>query len=72
MSDLGPITRRMYLTIKAMEAGAGMFMAMESVASVALEHPEWRMDELRSWTEWEGEFRAAQRRGPHDGLSRSE
>lgn len=47
------ITRRRYLTLKALEAGAGVFLAAEAVASTALEHPEWDMDEQRTWTEWE-------------------
>lgn len=48
-----PITRRRYLTIKALEAGAHVFSAVEAVASTAIEHPEWDMDEMRTWTEWE-------------------
>jgi hypothetical protein len=46
-------TRRQYQTIKAMTAGATPFLAVEAVASVAIEHPEWDMNELRTWDEWE-------------------
>jgi hypothetical protein len=27
-------------------------MADEAVSSVAIEHPEWDMDEARTWNEW--------------------
>lgn len=47
------LTRRAYLTLKAMEGGAGMFLASEAVASTALEHPEWDLEERRTWSEWE-------------------
>lgn len=47
------MTRRAYLMFKAMEDGAGPFVAAEAVSSTALEHPEWDMDEERSWDEWE-------------------
>ena len=46
------LTRRRYLLIRAMEAGAGPTMAMEAVASVAIEHPEWDLEEERTWHEW--------------------
>lgn len=48
------ITRRQYLTMKAIEGGAGIFGAIEAVATTALEHPEWDMAELKTWPEWEG------------------
>ena len=47
------MTFRTYLTIKAMGDGAGMFMAAEAVSSTAIEHPEWNMDEKRTYAEWE-------------------
>lgn len=47
------MTRRRYLTLKAMQSGAGIFLAAEAVASTAIEHPEWDMDEVRTWNEWE-------------------
>jgi hypothetical protein len=46
------MTRRTYLTMRAMEQGASMLAAMEAVASVALAHPEWDMDEVRSMWQW--------------------
>jgi hypothetical protein len=47
------ITRRQWLTISAMRSGANPLLAIEAVASVAIEHPEWDMDELRTFAEWE-------------------
>ena len=56
------VTRRMYLTCQVLapprpEGGVyppivGLLMAVEAVASTALEHPEWDMDEERTWEEW--------------------
>jgi hypothetical protein len=53
MSDEEKITRRLYLLTKAMETGARNLVVMEAVASTAIEHPEWDMDEKRTWNEWE-------------------
>lgn len=47
------LTRKMWLTIHAMRAGGGPFLAVEAVATTALEHPEWDMDERHTWAEWE-------------------
>jgi hypothetical protein len=47
------ITRRLYLLTKAMETGASNLVVMEAVASTAIEHPEWDMEEKRTWEEWE-------------------
>lgn len=47
------VTRRLYLLTKAMETGASNLVVMEAVASTAIEHPEWDMEELRTWEEWE-------------------
>lgn len=49
------MTRRQWLTIKALETGVDIFTAMEAVSSVAIEHPEWDLDEVRSWSEWEAQ-----------------
>jgi hypothetical protein len=49
------MSRRTYLTIKALAAGGGLFMAAEAVASTAIEHPEWDMDEKRTYAEWEAQ-----------------
>ncbi len=46
-------TRRYYLLAKACEAGADIFMALEAVSSTAIEHPEWDMNERRTWEDWE-------------------
>ena len=53
MRDLQPITRREYLTIKALAGGATWFMAIEAVSSTALAHPEWDMTETKTYNEWE-------------------
>ena len=53
MEQQPPLTRRQYLMVKAMEAGADMFLAMEAVASTAIEHLEWDMEEQRTFAEWE-------------------
>lgn len=48
-----PIKRRDYLLMKTIEGGANIFLAVEAVSTTALEHPEWDMDELKTWPEWE-------------------
>lgn len=52
MADERTYTLRNYLTIQATIEGADVFTAMEAVASTAIEHPEWDMDERRTWDEW--------------------
>ena len=47
------ITRRQYLIIKAIDAGAYIQLAIEAVASTAIEHPEWDMNEEKHWDDWE-------------------
>lgn len=47
------MTRRRYLTIMAVLAGADIWTAKEAVATTALAHPEWDMDEQRPWREWQ-------------------
>ena len=47
------LTRRQYMTMRAMMTGCGHSIAAEAVASTALEHPEWDMDgERHTWDEW--------------------
>ena len=46
-------TRREFLIEQAIIYGAWPFLAREAVASVAIEHPEWDMDEKRPWSAWE-------------------
>lgn len=47
-------TRRDYLTIKVTMTGeSNVWAAIEAVSSTAIEHPEWDMDERRTWDEWE-------------------
>lgn len=52
-----PIKRREYLFMAAIDAGAGIFGASEAVATTALAHPEWDMDEMKTWPEWEREMK---------------
>ena len=54
------LIRRQYLLIKLLttlgpEHKINIFMAGEAVDSTALAHPEWDMDETKSWDEWEKE-----------------
>ena len=44
-----------YLTVKACQAGGSFWVVQEAVASTALSHPEWDLDERRSFEGWEGE-----------------
>lgn len=47
-------TRRNYLTYcSIVYSGANIFVASESVSSVALAHPDWDMEEKKTWIEWE-------------------
>jgi hypothetical protein len=46
-------TRRQYLTTRAILDGAPWALAHEAVTSTAIEHPEWDMDEARTWDDWE-------------------
>jgi len=48
-----PVSRREYLTCSAVLMGADIWTAIEAVASVGLSHPEWDMDEMREWADWE-------------------
>ena len=47
------ITRHRYLVIRALMGGADIILATKAVASTAIEHPEWDMEERRTWDEWE-------------------
>lgn len=57
MMDRNHISRRGYLILRAAEQGLGVLSAVEAVASTALAHPEWDMDEERALHEWEVEYR---------------
>lgn len=46
-------TRRSYLVYRSVMEGTHALAAMEAVSSVAIEHPEWDMDEEMTWAEWE-------------------
>lgn len=46
------VTRRQFLIFRSVERGAAPFLAEEAVANTALAHPEWDMNEKRSWDDW--------------------
>jgi hypothetical protein len=47
-------TRREWLTRHAILGGASASLAVEAVASTALEHPDWDMDgERKTMSDWE-------------------
>lgn len=52
------VTRRVYLIAKALTVDMNKptinyTQAMAAVDSVAIEHPEWDMDEEKTWKEWD-------------------
>jgi hypothetical protein len=50
------ITMRRYLITKVLMDNPGttnIFVAIEAVSSTAIEHPEWDLEEERTWEEWE-------------------
>lgn len=51
------LTRRGWLIAKVLMSNPDVTFgeAVEAVSSTAIEHPEWDMDELRTWDEWEKE-----------------
>ena len=54
----GVFTRRQYLVIAALqETGTDVWTAIEAVSTTAIEHPEWDLDEEKTWEEWHGEGR---------------
>jgi hypothetical protein len=50
----GLITRRQWLTRQAILNGATPSLATEAVSSVAIEHPEWNLEERKTMEQWEG------------------
>lgn len=47
------ISRRTYLVMRVCAEGAPLGLAIEAVASTAIEHPEWDLTEHRTWAQWE-------------------
>lgn len=47
------VTRQTYLWTKALERGEYLVLAIQQAADLALEHPEWDMNERRTWAAWE-------------------
>ena len=52
MFDFNNMTRSDYLFIRAWDKSQNMFLAREAVATTALEHPEWDLEETKSYKEW--------------------
>lgn len=55
-----PMTRRSYLILRTCERAISdgtpqlpFHEVIESVAATAQEHPDWDMDELKTWDDWE-------------------
>lgn len=47
------LTLHTYLVLCAMrDVEVSMFTAIEAVSSTAIEHPEWDMEERRTYGEW--------------------
>lgn len=60
-TDDGAMSRRAYLVMRVLmnNADLDLFSAIEAVSSCAVDHPEWDMDERKTWDEWEeGAIRA--------------
>ncbi len=47
------LSRRMYLIGKLSLAGVGFFLANEAISARAAANPDWDMNELKTWDEWE-------------------
>ena len=45
-------TRRQFLTYHALMEDVPWNVALESVSSLAIEHPEWDLEEELTWDEW--------------------
>lgn len=46
------MTLKDYLLCSTILAGADIWTATEAVYSTALAHPEWNLEERRTWEEW--------------------
>lgn len=46
------MTRDRYLTLSLILSGVPWYLAKEAVATTAIEHPEWDMNEEKTWKEW--------------------
>jgi hypothetical protein len=46
-------TRRQFMEYLLIMEGSTWWEAKEAVASTAMEHPEWDMNERMTWPEWE-------------------
>lgn len=47
------LTLRQYLTRKVILEGTDIWTAIEAVNSTALAHPEWELEEEKTWEEWQ-------------------
>lgn len=47
------MTKRDYLALSVMVlTGCDVFLAHDAVSTIAIEHPDWDMDEVRTYSEW--------------------
>ena len=54
MTEPNTVTLRIYLVFNVCQnANANWMTAWEAVHSTAIEHPEWDLDERRTWEEWD-------------------
>lgn len=54
MSDInGKFSRRQFVAYQSIiDTGQTAEQAAQAVASAAIEHPDWNMDEEMTWAEW--------------------
>lgn len=45
-------TRRQWLTIQLIQSGVHASQVHEAVSTTAIGHPEWDMEEEKTWGEW--------------------
>lgn len=52
MNEPKAITRREYLMTEILRRGYPWIVAREAISSTAIEHPDWDMDERRTYIDW--------------------
>jgi hypothetical protein len=55
--------------IQSLHAGATAALAMEAVATMAMGHPEWDTNELKSWHDWNDQSTDSEDEGMGSGES---
>lgn len=54
-------TRRQYMIRKLVHGGTQFPTAAEAVTNASRNHPDWDMDEQRTWAEWEAALKGKER-----------